>query len=186
MTDQGSVPAQAASMTLETGMLYKPVMVYTPDRLTWGDIVINENMRVNILLSGTNVPDYISLYKSKQINLSFGFNNEPSSYAELHIPTNMIIGFHLMPPMTEPVDYDKDAPHRKMEPILAQIGQFNFMGHLRMSTQTNIKTFIEVTSSEFISLYDLEIVHATKTDMQPIKAPAAQVRRLAATINSRS
>jgi hypothetical protein len=170
---------------LEPDMKAMPVMVYTAERLFWGDLHITENLRVNMILQSTDAPDYISLYDAKQILLISSVKSEPAAFTEIHIPTDMIIGFHLMPSHSEPVDYDEDEPNRKMEPVVAQIGKFNFNGHARMSTQTDIKSFIQVTRAEFISLYDLEIVQSANPNQQPMKVPMAQVRRNTAIFSNR-
>ena len=186
LQESPSAPAPSAASGLEPGMKAMPVMVYTAQVLAWGDIHINENLRVNIILQSTTIPDYISLFQAKQINLAGGANPAPVAYAELHIPTPMIIAFHLMPSHTEPLDYDEDEPNRKMEPILAQVGKFNFNAYARMSTQTNIKNYVEVARSEFISLYDLEISRSNNPNQQPMKVVAAQIRRTTAIFSNRA
>ena len=180
-----SAPAPQPVNALEPGMKAMPVMVYTANFLAWGDIHINENLRVNIILQSTTVPDYISLYEAKEMNLDHGANSAPIAFAELHIPTPMIIAFHLMPSHTEPLDYDEAEPNRKMEPILAQIGRFNFNAYARMSTHTNIKSYVEVARSEFISLYDLEIIKANNPNQQPMKVAQSQISRTTAIFSNR-
>lgn len=170
---------------LEPGMHAMPVMVYTDERLVWGDLHVNENLRVNLILQSTDAPDYLSLYNAKQIILTSGPRSEPATFSEIHIPTDLVIGFHLMPSHSEPADYDEAETNRKMEPIVAQIGKFNFNGYARMSTQTDIKTFIQVTRATFISLYDMEIVQSNNPDQQPMKVPLAQVRRASALFSNR-
>jgi hypothetical protein len=184
MSERPDIPEQTPG-GLEQGMKPMPVMVYTDERLIWGDIHINENLRVNLILLSTDAPDYISLYNAKQILLATSVKSEPAAFAEIHIPTDIIIGFHLMPSHSEPVDYDEAEPNRKMEPIVAQIGKFNFNGYARMSTQTNIKNFIQVTRAAFISLYDLEIVQSANPNQQPMKVAIAQVRRNIAVFSNR-
>lgn len=184
MTDQPVATGQASG-DLEPGMKAMPVMVYTDERLVWGNLHINENLRVNLILQSSEMPDYISVYDAKQILLASATKSEPVSFSEIHIPTDLVIGFHLMPSHSEPVDYDEAEPSRKMEPILAQVGKFNFNGYVRMSTQTNIKNFIQVTRVAFISVYELEIVQSNNPDQQPMKVKNAQVRRTAALFSNR-
>ena len=181
-----SAPAPQPVNALEPGMKAMPVMVYTAQILAWGDIHIYESLRVSVILQSSTVPDYISLYSAKQINLDSGADSTPVSFPELHIPTPIIIAFHLMPSHTEPLDYDENEPNRKMEPILAQVGKFKFNAYARMSSQTNIKSYVEVARSEFISLYDLEIFQSNKPNQQPMKVVTAQVRRTTAIFSVRS
>ncbi|MDH3944896.1 MAG: hypothetical protein OEV06_12450 [Anaerolineae bacterium] len=168
------------SLAPDAGMKSVPVMVHTQDQLAWGDIQISENLLVSLVLQGTEVPDFVSLSDAKIVSVDKGLNGGADSFSELHIPTHTILGFHLMPPHTEPPDYDADEPNRKMEPVVAKVGNFIFHGHARMSTQTNIKSFLEVTRAEFVSLYDLEIVHRLGGSQPPIKVDTAQIRRLSA------
>lgn len=184
LSDLPDTPEQTTG-NLEQGMKPMPVMVYTNERLVWGDLHINENLRVNLILQSTEMPDYISVYDAKQILLASASKSEPTTYPEIHIPTDIVIGFHLMPSHSEPVDYDENEPSRKMEPIVAQVGKFNFNGFVRMSTQTNIKNFIQVTRADFISLYDIEIVQSNNPSQQPMKVANAQVRRTAALFSNR-
>ena len=91
-----------------------------------------------------------------------------------------------MPSHTEPLDYDENEPNRKMEPILAQVGKFKFNAYARMSSQTNIKSYVEVARSEFISLYDLEIFQTNKPNQPPMNVDNAQVRPTTAIFSNRS
>lgn len=180
--ENATIHNQQSESGLSTGTKAMPVMVYTKTRIIWGDVHINENLRVGLVLQSTSVPDYISLYGAKIVDLESSVKSAPFTTKELHIPTPEVIGFHLMPSHTEPVDYDQNAPNRKMEPIIALLGKFHFHGKVRMSTQTNIKKFLEVSRSAFISIYDLEIVQADKPNQQPMKVTSAQVRRTVAII----
>lgn len=197
MTDFADIPEEqlpeAAPITtpqtvngLEPGMKAMPVMVYTNTRIAWGNVHINENLRVSLVLQSTTVPDYISIYKAKILNLDIAGKAEPKTFSEMHIPTQEVVGFHLMPSHTEPLDYDENEPNRKMEPILAQVGKFDFYGHARISTQTSIKNYVEVTRAEFLTIYDLEIKRASNPNQQAMKVPSAQIRRTAAIFTLRN
>jgi hypothetical protein len=50
----------------------------------------------------------------------------------------------MIPPHQDPVDYDPNEPNRMMVPVSAMVGSFRFDGMLRMSTQSNLFTFLEV------------------------------------------
>jgi hypothetical protein len=129
----------------DAGMKSVPVMVHTQTYLAWGDIQISENLSVNLVLQGTTIPDFIALSNAQVLAVGKGLGGEPTAYDELNIPTFSILAFHPTPPHTEPPDYDTNEPNRKMEPVVAHVGNFIFKGRARMSTQTNLKSFLEVT-----------------------------------------
>jgi hypothetical protein len=164
----------------DAGMKSVPVMVHTQTYLAWGDIQISENLSVNLVLQGTTIPDFIALSNAQVLAVGKGLGGEPTAYDELNIPTFSILAFHPTPPHTEPPDYDTNEPNRKMEPVVAHVGNFIFKGRARMSTQTNLKSFLEVTRADFVPLYNLEIEHRLGGNQPTIKVDAAQVRRLKA------
>jgi hypothetical protein len=154
-----------------------PVMIYTPRTLSWGQLITKKAIRANVILRSTIVPDYLSLYSAHTIGLQGGELTKPIAFQELHIPTENIVGFHLMPPYEEDPDYDPDELNRKMEAVTVLVGPFFFHGCVRMSTQTDLATSLGVTKTSFTSLYDVDIVHMSNTCMKPIHVPMCQIRR---------
>ncbi len=153
-----------------------PVMIYTPNTFSWGKIITHEAIRPGIVLRAAEIPDYISLYEAHTLRLGGSGPPKPVAFAEYHIPSDTVIGFHLMPPITEPPDYDVDEPNRKMEPATVLVGFFRFDGNLRISTQTDLKRFLDVSKSVFMSIYDVKIWQPANPGMKPIHVENAQVR----------
>jgi hypothetical protein len=56
------------------------------------------------------------------------------------------------------------------------VGSFRFDGCLRMSTQTSLDRFLDVSKEIFTTLYDLEITQPLIPAMKPIHVPYALVR----------
>jgi hypothetical protein len=162
-----------------------PVMVYTQNALSWGQLITKKAIRAGIILRSTVLPDYLSIYQAHLMNLQGREIVKPVAFNELHFSIEQIIGFHVMPPNEEPPDYDPDEPNRKMEPITVLVGKFFFHGHVRISDQTNLKTFLDVTKIEFTSMYDVDIAHVSNAGMKPIHVPMCQVRRQAVIFGSR-
>lgn len=162
-----------------------PVMIYTPTTLSWGQLITKKTIRAGIILRSSIIPDYLSIFKAHVLILQGKEIGRPVAFPELHIPTQSIIGFHLMPPNTEPPDYDPNEPNRKMEPVTVLVGQFYFHGHARISLQTDLKTFLDVTNTAFTSLYDIDIMHVSNTGMKPIHVDMCQVRPQVALFGTR-
>ncbi len=134
------------------------VMVYTPNMLVRGDVVVKEAVRVGIWLRTQGVPNYIHLIKPHVV--VFG-GSPPKTYAyeEIFVPTDQVIGFHLAPPATEPMDYDASEGNRAMQPVQILMGSFTMKGTIRISTAADFATSLEVSKVFWTSVYDAEIVN---------------------------
>ena len=135
------------------------IMVYTSQTLFWGDVVVKDQLRVSTWMRTNVAPDFFRLYDARVIYPSPGDSPRPIGYSELYIPTNQVIAYHLMPPLTEPLDYDPTEPNRIMEPIRVLAGTSLIQGGLRISTQFTLGKYLEFTKELFIPLYDVEIVN---------------------------
>ena len=159
-----------SSVTLKYGEIMTAMMFYTKDSLIWGDILHHEEILPSRILVGVTVPEFISVYNAKIMFMEPNFISKPVSYSELHIPSIKIIGYHLMPPQEDQIDYDKTEPNRRMVPLAVYMGAFTIQGFARISEITTVKSNLEVTKSEFLTLYDLEITHSHKADMKSIRS----------------
>jgi hypothetical protein len=142
-----------------------PVMVYTKESLTWGNLI------------GTAIPDYVTLFDAQNMPVLGEKLIKPQKYNNYYIPVAQIIAYHLMPPVSEPYDFDVNEPNREMKEVLVHAGAFLFNAHIRISTQTTIQGFLDVSKSRFISVYDVEITHPHSPQATPIKVNMAVVRR---------
>ena len=79
------------------------------------------------------------------------------SYPELYLPIEMVLAYHLVPPHTEPMDYEESEANRMMSPVVALLGSFVFKGEARISMQTDFGTTIEVAKTTWMSLYNVEV-----------------------------
>lgn len=134
------------------------VMAYTHDMLVRGELVVKENMRVNIWLRTQGVPDFIHIIKP-QIVLFGGSAPKTVKYSEFFIPTVKLMAFHLAPPSEEPLDYEKDEMNRVMKPIDVLLGTFLIKGKIRISSQIDIATSLDVSRSTWMSIYDASITN---------------------------
>ena len=132
------------------------VMVYTHDMLVRGEVVTKETMRVSIWLRTQGVPNYIHMFKPQVI--MFG-SVPPKSFAleEIFIPTPQVIGYHLAPPAHDPLDYDMTELNRIMQPVDVLLGSFILKAKIRISTQTDIATSLDVMRVAWVSVYEADV-----------------------------
>jgi len=92
----------------------------------------------------------------------------------------------LLPPASEPLDYDPNEPHRKMEPVSALLGFFRFDGLMRMSTHTTLGQYLEVTKETFTPFYEVEITNLAIPALKAVRVSYALVRQDASLFATRS
>ena len=150
-----------------------PVMLYTHDTLIRGEVVTKTNvLRVNIWLRTDGAPKYMHVLKP-QVLVFGGSPVKALTYAETYFPTSELIGFHTLPPTDEPLDYDPNEMNRTMMPVEVKVGTFLMKGKIRISTQTDLGSSLEVARLSWLSLYDAEITNPYLPQMPAIHVPMA-------------
>ena len=148
-----------------------PVMLYTPDTFVRGEVVTKQSvMRVNIWLRTDGAPKYMHILKPQMLVFG-GSPMKPLSYSEIYFPTSQLIGFHTLPPTDEPLDYDPNETNRTMQPVDVKVGTFLMRGKIRISTQTDIGSSLEVARISWMSLYDVEIMNPYLPQMPVLHVP---------------
>jgi hypothetical protein len=132
------------------------VMTYTQTSMTRGDVITKETMRVSIWLRTQGVPNYIHVHKP-QVVLFGGTPPKSLAMEEIFIPTAQVIGFHLAPPAQDPPDYDATELNRIMQPVDVLMGGCIVKGKLRISSQTDMATGLDVMHVAWVSIYEAEI-----------------------------
>ncbi len=153
------------------------VMAYMQDSVAWGNVVIKEQIRISTWLRTSAAPDFITIYEGKSLNTTGGGNPKPMSFPEIHLPTKSVLGFHALPPYSDPLDYDPSEPNRRMDPVSVIVGSFRFDALVRLSAITTLGKYIDVTREEFSVLYDLSITCLTVPVLGTMKVPFAIVRQ---------
>ena len=161
------------------------VMIYTLNTLFWGDVVVKTVIRVSTWLRTNTVPDWISLYNAGSIITTSGTAPRTTSFAEVAVPIQQIIAFHLLPPATDPLDYDASEPNRRMEPVNALIGTFQVKGLLRINSSSNLRRYLEVTRENYTPIYDAEITNLILPAFGPLKVPYILIRQVSAVFTTR-
>ncbi|MBP8002091.1 MAG: hypothetical protein KA314_25475 [Chloroflexi bacterium] len=152
------------------------VMVYTKTEMIWGDVITPHAIRVGIWLKTDTAPAYLNLYNAHILSLSPDGNNRPTAYSHTAIPISMVMGFHTMPNVQEPLFYDANEPFRKMEPVNALLGLLHGKGALRMASQSTLRQFLDVNRDVFLSLFDVEISHPRMPQNRTFRLAHALIR----------
>ena len=146
------------------------VMAYTQNMLVRGEVVTRQGVRVSTWLRTQGVPEYIRIFKPTVLHFGSGVV-KALTYAEVYVPVSMVIAFHLVPPVSEPLDYAEDELNRIMVPITALAGTFQFKGYLRISAKASVSTSIELAHSDWSSIYNVDVTNLSMPQMQPIHVP---------------
>lgn len=148
-----------------------PVMVYSRTKLIYGDLVTKGNLRVGIWLRMQGVPNYVHLLAARVLLFS-GTAPKSFEYKEFFFPAERIIGFHLAPSAaSEPLDYDESEVNRTMLDVQLMLGVFTLKGKVRVSTQTDLATSLEVSHMTWLSIYGAEITNPFLPQMPVIRVP---------------
>jgi hypothetical protein len=134
------------------------VMVYTQNMLVRGELIAPEGVRVTMWLRNQDLSNYIHLVNPQIIMFGSG---APKSitYSETYVPSSQIVGFHLAPPATDPVDYDPNEENRAMGSVTALAGTFMIKGKIRISSQTDLEASLDVIRTPWLSMYEAEITN---------------------------
>lgn len=148
-----------------------PVMLYTHDTVVRGDVVSKQTvLRMNIWLRTDGTPKYMHVLKP-QVIVFGGTPVRPLTFSEIFFPTSRLIGFHTLPPTDEPLDYDPDEANRIFQEVKVMVGTFVVKGKIRISTQTELATSLEVARASWMSVYDAEIANPYLPQMPPMQVP---------------
>lgn len=132
------------------------VMVYTHHMFVRGEIVVKENLRASIWLRTQNQLNYIHLLKSNVL-LFAGAQPKSIPYAELFLSMKEVIAFHVAPPAEDIVDFDTSELNRVMQFVDILLGSFTMKAKIRISTQSDLATNLDVSHGTWMSVYDADI-----------------------------
>ena len=152
------------------------VMIYTSNSLIRGEVVTKESIRTSIWLRTQGAPEFIHMLNPNVLLFGGAGPVKQLSFSEYIIPTSEVLAFHLVPPAVDPVDYDETETNRVFECVTGLVGTFRFDGMIRISSQSDVVTHVNVSRSQWFSLYTLEISNPYLTGMGVMKIPMALVR----------
>jgi len=157
--------------TLKPDEKTTPVMLYTQQSVVRGEVVVKQSvLRVNIWLRTEGAPKYMHILRP-QVLVFGGSPMKPLTYSEVYYPISDAIAFHTLPPTDEQLDYDPAEANRMMAPLELLVGTFVMKGKIRISTQTDIATSLEVARITWMSVYEVSITNPYLPQMPAIQVP---------------
>jgi hypothetical protein len=151
------------------------VMVYTGTTLVRGEVVTKQSIRVSTWLRTEGAPEYLHLLKAQVLDF-LGGQMRTSTYPEIFLPTAQVLGFHLVPPAMDSLDYDASEANRVMEPVTVLLGSFVVKGKVRISNQTGFGTSIATSRLHWMSIYEADISNPLLPQMAHLAVPMLVVR----------
>jgi hypothetical protein len=150
-------------------------MLYTRQIVVRGEVVTKQNVpRINIWLRTDGAPRYMHVL-NPQVLVFGGSPAKALSYSEIYFPTSDIIAFHILAPVEEPLDYDPEEENRTMEVVDLLVGTFIMKGKIRISSQTEVSTSLEVARVSWMSVYDVWISNPYLPQMPALQVPMVLV-----------
>ena len=102
---------------------------------------------------------------------------QPAAFRELIVPLATVGAYHLIPPASDPLDYDPTEPNRIMMPVVILLGSTKIIGKMRMTQQSNLQKYLNVTHELFSSVYDAVITNTVLPSLGTLRIPYLQVRQ---------
>ncbi len=169
-------PIPTQTLPITEGEKVVPLMAYTASALVRGNVITKEAVRVSTWLRTQAAPEYIHFYNAQTLLIGGTGSVQNLIFPEFFLPASHVIAYHILPPASEPVDYDPSEPNRKMEPVTAIFGGFRINGHIRMAAQSNLARYVETLRDLFVSFYDSDISNPSISGMGVIHAPLVLAR----------
>jgi hypothetical protein len=162
-----------------------PVMFYTAQSMVWGKVVSKTAIRINTWLHTDMVPDYYKVLDAQLLLAGQAGAPRPQAMPVAFLHTQQILAFHLMPPASEPMDFDPNEPNRKMFALTAVVGLFQFDGYLRMSQHSDPGTFLNSLKGIYVSFYDARMTCPALPQIKGIETPLVLIRQSSAIFSPR-
>lgn len=171
---------------IEPDQKINSIMVYTQDCLFWGKVVVKEQIRVSTWLRTNAAPERVTLFDAGTIFLTCNSDPKPHKLPEIFVPTEQIIGYHLIPPEHDSIDYDPTEPNRVMKDVTVMLNKFLIIAKIRMSAKTSLAKHLELARENYFSLYDAEIKCPSMPSIGIVRVPYFMAKRLSASFGYES
>lgn len=169
-------PASAA-IALADDEKNVPLMLYTPNAMIWGEVIVKQAIRASTWLRTNAAPDKILVNNAKFLLTTTANAMQPAAFRELIVPLATVGAYHLIPPASDPLDYDPTEPNRIMMPVVILLGSTKIIGKMRMTQQSNLQKYLNVTHELFSSVYDAVITNTVLPSLGTLRIPYLQVRQ---------
>lgn len=159
-----------------------PVMIYTHQRIIWGNLVSRKTIRVTTWLKTEMAPNFLSILDAQIMLFGAGDAVGKMKFPILHVQKGQIIAYHILPPADESPYYDENIPNRRMEPVTIIAGIFRFDGFLRLAEQTDLYSYLTVHKEDFLSVYDLTMTCPLIPSLEGIRVPFGMINQIWAVV----
>ena len=160
-------------------------MIYTPQRMIWGQLVSKQMIRACTWLQTEMAPNYLKILDAQVLLFGTGQSTATIKIPILHVQKEQIIAYHLLPPSDESPYFDRGEPNRKMEPVTIISGIFRFDGKLRMAENTDLETFLGAQKDLFLPVFYIIMTAPLLPSIKGITFPFAMVKQTSAIISSK-
>lgn len=132
------------------------VVVYTPNMFLRGVIILGESIRASLWVRSQEVLKYIHMFNVNALVFE-GQQPKDITYSEMFVQMSDVVGYHLAPPAEEPLAFDTSELNRAMHSVDMLLGSFTLKGKIRISTQSDMATNLEISHAGWMSVYDADI-----------------------------
>jgi len=165
------LPNPFTTITDDLGEKSVPVMLYTLTSMILGEVKVVSQIRVSTWLKTSSAPDILQINNAKVIMTTGTSPSRPLVFPEIHLPSAEVLAMHILPPASEPLDYDPSEPNRRLLPAIVLFNAFKADGALWSSTRVDLSKFIELNREAFTSIYDVQISSPIFTGLPIIRVP---------------
>jgi len=151
-------------------------MFYTANSMIWGNVLSKKPIRVSTWLLTDMAPNYLTIFDA-QVLIIGGSKPASLKFPILHLQIHNINAYHLIPPASEPPDYDPNEPNRKMVPTTAIIEPFRFDGFTRMASFSTSDNYLAAAKAEFITIYDARMTCPLVPSIKGVQTPMLLLRQ---------
>ncbi len=145
------------------------IMLYSRNKLVHGDLVTNKDVRVSTW-PRLGLPGFLHLWNAEVLFLA-SVPPKTLNFGQYFFPSERMIGYHLAPPSTEPLDYDPSGEDRTLLPIDMILGTFMLKGSILVSPRTELASMLEVSHRAWLSIYNADISNPFMPVLPTIHTP---------------
>mgnify|MGYP001247309181 FL=1 len=153
------------------------LMLYTANAMIWGEVIVKQAIRASTWLRTNAAPDKIVVNNAKVLITTTTKTTQPAGFRELIVPAATVGAYHLLPPASDPLDFDPTEPNRIMVPAVILLGSTKINGKMRMTQQSNLQKYLDVTHELFSSVYDAMITNTLLPSLGTLRIPYLQARQ---------
>ena len=154
-----------------------PIMIYTPQKLIWGQLITKKMIRVSTWLQTEMASTYMDLVDTQILLFGAGREVRSMKFPILHIETHQVLAYHLLPPADESPYYNPDTPNRKMEFVTTVVGVFRFNCNLRIAEGSDIQAYLGVKKGDFLPIFNATMTCPLLPSIKRVRTPFALIRQ---------